>query len=113
MFYGLNTLAEDATKLIVLQDDNIRRANDEWEKSKTRAQICQVMNQKANHALACVLLDLGVGYMPYQTRQELMRHHYNEFYQCDNDLGEILQEYARGKVISSAAELRSRSRQGY
>ena len=113
MFYGLNTLAENITKLVVLQDDNIRRANDEWEKSKTRAQICQVMNQKANHALACVLLDLGVGYMPYQTRQELMRHHYNEFYRCDNDLGEILQEYARGKVISSAAELRSRSRQGY
>ena len=113
MFYGLNTLAENITKLVVLQNDNIRRANDEWEKSKTRAQICQVMNQKANHALACVLLDFGVGYMPYQTRQELMRHHYNEFYRCDNDLCEILQEYARGKVISSAAELRSRSRQGY
>lgn len=113
MFYGLNTLAEDATKLIILQDDNIRRTNDEWEKSKTRAQICQVMNQKANHALACVLLDLGVGYMPYQTRQELMRHHYNEFYRCDNDLGEILQEYGHDKVISSIAELLSRNRRGY
>ena len=50
MLFRLNTLTEDVTKLVVLQDDNIRRANDEWEKSKTRAQICQVMNQKANHA---------------------------------------------------------------
>ena len=98
-------------------DNNVynkaHRVNELCEELKSRAQICHVMNQKANHALACVLLDLGVGYMPYQTRQELMRHHYNEFYRCDNDLGEILQEYTRSKVISSAAELRSRSGQGY
>ena len=37
-----------------------------------------------------------------------MRHHYNEFYRCDNDLGEILQEYGHDKVISSIAELLSR-----
>lgn len=113
MFYGLNKLMEVALKLNVLQDDNVRRANDEWEKSKTRAQICQVMNQKANHALACVLLDLGVGYMPYQTRQEFMHHHLNEFYRCDNDLGEILQEYGHDKAISSIAELLSRNRRGH
>ncbi len=70
MFYGLNTLAENITKLVVLQNDNIRRANDEWEKSKTRAQVCQVMNQKANHASCMCIVRFGrrIYAIPNKTR---------------------------------------------
>ena len=103
-------MTENIIKLMVLPNDQLRHANDNWEICKTAAQVQHVLEQKRDYAFKCLLLSSDMGDMSNQTRQDLIQHSYQEFLKCNEELAEILQEYAYDKVISSVKDLYSRNR---
>ena len=98
-------------------DNNVynkaHRVNELCEELKSRSHLAQLMFQKMNSNIAYTQLAFGMGYMPVNTRQELMHCYRHISNRCDEEFNELRNDYLRNKIISSAAKALSCNRRDY